>query len=315
MAYENILQRFTSPRINNLLAKAKITEVPLIVVEGGDDIQFYDRLAKICNKKINVKPVETIDSYSEGCEEVINLVKDIQDTLADDESYLKYFLGIIDKDIRDLRNSLPDHLLGLFSLNFYSLESHFISKYFIKEILYKITKVNEDLVTSSLIDLIYENANNNTVNFLKNVTLDCILNSLDPSYNAKFSFDQGIEQLFHNDVLRQEINNMEEELIQESIRLGFYRNIDLNFLKLYTKGKWLLKLFYINVFDEIGQLPSKCKGKTITQCQYCETNKDEKCLYGLYMNHQRGSFHNYVLKNFLDKEEVSYICNKINSLN
>ena len=48
---------------------------PVILVEGQDDIKFYDNIASLKRLSVGVQAIETIDGYSEGCEQVCNAMR------------------------------------------------------------------------------------------------------------------------------------------------------------------------------------------------------------------------------------------------
>ena len=90
-------------QISTLLAVALMSEEPLVIVEGVDDVEFYK---KITDNKINVKCSEVIinsenNKYKPGCDGVIKIVEDVQTLLERDPRLEKFFLGIIDADYRN----------------------------------------------------------------------------------------------------------------------------------------------------------------------------------------------------------------------
>ena len=134
-----LLTGLTLPTINNLLANAVITDRPLIVVEGKDDIQFYDTICERIDREFKITAVENINGYTEGCDKVIDLTSDIQSTLIEQPNLQRLYLGVIDKDVRDYRDtehfSTINGYLNLFILNYYSYESHYITRENIKKII------------------------------------------------------------------------------------------------------------------------------------------------------------------------------------
>ena len=57
---------------------------PVILVEGQDDIKFYDNIASLKRLSVGVQAIETIDGYSEGCEQVCNAMDEVASLIQKD---------------------------------------------------------------------------------------------------------------------------------------------------------------------------------------------------------------------------------------
>ena len=89
------------------LNAALMNQEPVVIVEGQDDIKFYDNIALLNGLVINVQPIENIEGYTEGCEKVIEAITEAQSLIKADIRLKRYIMGIIDKDARPFRNTLP----------------------------------------------------------------------------------------------------------------------------------------------------------------------------------------------------------------
>lgn len=66
---------------------------PVIIVEGQDDIKFYDNIATLNGLSVDVQAIETIDGYSEGCEQVCNAMNEVEAIFENDNRLKKYVMG------------------------------------------------------------------------------------------------------------------------------------------------------------------------------------------------------------------------------
>lgn len=317
MSLDNLIEsRISKPNIISLLTKAKMSEIPLIVVEGLDDIQFYSLLGQRCEKKFSFRAIENIENYSEGCDNVIEVTKDLQELFDKDETLLKFYLGIIDRDSKETRNELANlyYLKGLFILKYYSYESHGISKKIVKNIVLNMTSVNIELLTDDFIEMLYLRITTEVIKKLKDPTFESILTATVKNYNSNYSFSREIEEYLNNKELQILLEEKQLDISNELATKGIEYSNNLEFYKQYSKGKWLLKVFYTELFVSFDMLSQECKDGAIRQCQYCESNNFDKCLYKKTLTIQKGSFPNYVLKTIIDNEEVNYIIHRLNSL-
>ena len=86
---------------------AMMCNQPVILVEGQDDIKFYDNIATLEGLSVGVQAIENIADYSEGCEQVCNAMDEVETLIQNDNRLKKYVMGIIDRDVRQFLNNLP----------------------------------------------------------------------------------------------------------------------------------------------------------------------------------------------------------------
>ena len=99
---------------------------PYILVEGKDDIAFYENLVESIERDYIVKPIGRYKDSS-NCVAVIEFMQELDEVL-DREEHRKYFLGIIDGDARKQRDDFPKENSLLCILQYYSWESYFINR-------------------------------------------------------------------------------------------------------------------------------------------------------------------------------------------
>ena len=86
-----------------LLGIAIQTNTPFVLVEGKDDPQVYYRIAKKANKEIDIYPINTIEEYASGCDNVIKALHKLQAKFEERDENIHRILGIIDRDVRPYR--------------------------------------------------------------------------------------------------------------------------------------------------------------------------------------------------------------------
>ena len=130
----------------------KKKKIPYILVEGKDDIAFYENIVESIDKDYVVKPIGRYKNSS-NCIAVIEFMEELDGVLNKDE-HRQYFLGIIDGDARKQRDDFPPENSLLYILQYYSWESYFISK----EVVFKSIKnflKTRRLLSDETIDVLY----------------------------------------------------------------------------------------------------------------------------------------------------------------
>jgi DNA-binding Xre family transcriptional regulator len=309
----------TKPSLNTLFANARMTNRPLTIVEGVDDIQFYDRLSLKIQKKFKIVAIENINSYSEGCRQVLKATIDFQEKLHDEEINLRYFLAIIDKDVTDFRNQ-SINMPGLFTLKYYSYETHFLTAYNLSSTIKFITAVTDDLLDQQLIVEIDENLKSELLSQLFYFSLEALKNSIDPYYNALIGYKTipntddkvTVELLLNNTELIQklELKKSELDIFANGLQIeSTYEN-----LKKICKGKWLLVAYSKALNKRIKSLKEDCKSQAIQQCQFCSNSTYEKCLYKTKVTYQDSQLKE-IIQYKIDIVEVDYILDRMRFLN
>ncbi len=260
--------------IDEILNESIITGVPAIIVEGIDDITIYDEIASKVSFDVEIYAVENIDGYTEGCEQVISAIENLNTLPSSSYELSNHILGIIDKDVRDYRQDIPE-VEPLLVLNYYSIESHFISRIVIANILNLTCKVNRDLVTEKLCDLIMSEIEIKLL-ALYYFSLESLRKSLEPGYSASFSYSYSSGRI-HDIQVKQEILAKQHDLDRFAASHGLTPCIDT--LKGISKGKWLLDVFSFELLVSINGLQARCKESAIDSCKFCITQAFDKCLY------------------------------------
>lgn len=174
--------------LSDTIAAAMMCHEPVVIVEGQDDIKFYDNIASLNGLDIEARAIETIDGYTEGCEHVIEAMDEAQGLFNNDPRLKQYVIGIIDRDVRQFRGTVPiiDNLLVL---KYYSYETHLITDTTIKKLIEQLTKVHSSLVTNDVVSFIrneYEQQDDELYYF----SLEALKCSCDASYNADIQYGE-----------------------------------------------------------------------------------------------------------------------------
>ncbi|WP_066152733.1 hypothetical protein [Aliarcobacter cryaerophilus] len=113
---------------DELLTESIMSKTPIIIVEGIDDIQIYEDIVLSLNRDIEVYASENllISDGKSGTNGVKTCLKKIYDN-SNGIDFSKFIMGIIDRDASYYRRD-PLDIKGLFILNLYSIESHFVNK-------------------------------------------------------------------------------------------------------------------------------------------------------------------------------------------
>jgi hypothetical protein len=99
--------------LEDCFAKAIMDKTPIVIVEGKDDRQIYQRIANAINVDLSVYQVNEFEEFGPGCYNVIAAFTRIQPKYGENERNIKWVAGIIDRDSRPYRGQLP-LLTGLF---------------------------------------------------------------------------------------------------------------------------------------------------------------------------------------------------------
>ena len=146
--------------LDEVLNEAIMTKTPCVIVEGVDDIPVYDGIINSSDRNVEVIAIEVIEGYSKGCDQVVEATKKLSETIEFSYDPADYVLGIIDKDVRDFREELPENRL-LLVLDVYSIESHFVNPEVIEDVIRICTKSSSDMNTQELRNHIFLKCSNN----------------------------------------------------------------------------------------------------------------------------------------------------------
>ncbi len=319
--------------VDELINLAIMGKEPLVIVEGIDDIPIYENIlvsidrdfevfasenlpkisSQVCSKlykyswriaefKINGKSFAKSNNGKEGCLGVIDAVEEIQ-KYSEGYDYSKYILGIIDKDVHDYKNTIPQ-LDGIFLLKYYSIESHYVNKEVIPQIINYTTLASYKLIDDFLINRIYIKLLSE-LSKMYYISLEALKNACCNDYNSEFRYKpdsyEGIIKHpdFEQKYISIESKKEELDIFADSKSIT---NNEENLLKI-VKGKWYLENFLFLLGKELKELKNYCKNNAITQCQYCSLDKHRKCLYKV------NSYNSEQIKKLIFKNE------KLSSLN
>ncbi|WP_350313597.1 DUF4435 domain-containing protein [Dickeya fangzhongdai] len=290
--------------IGEVLNEAIMTNTPAVIVEGIDDVKIYDDICKSLNDDYFVLPIECIDGYSEGNEQVIKAMNFISSLPVSTYNYHKYTIGIIDKDVRDYRGELPENDL-VFPLFYYSMESHFINKTVLKKLLSEFTRMTNDLLADDLIDYLYSSITSD-FDDLYLLSLEALKGAIDNEYVSEFSYSFN-EGRVTNNVDIEKVRNKRLALLSFAEDMNIDYSIES--IKKIAKGKWIIYLFCFLLEKKVHSLPDKCHSHEIASCRTCVADI-QKCLYKL----RDGITHRTLRTtsfNITDSDDFSYVKNRL----
>ncbi|CBK79371.1 hypothetical protein CC1_04430 [Coprococcus catus GD/7] len=282
---------------------AFMNKQPVVLVEGQDDIKFYDNIATLNEKTVDVQAIEMIDGYAEGCEHVCNAMDEISLLIQNDSRLKGYAIGIIDKDVRDYLNEVPSND-NLLILKYYSYETHLITDVTIKRLIEQLTKVPGSLITDHVIDIIKQGFSNQSRE-LYYFSLEALKKRVDASYQANVEYGEKGGALIGRG------GEYKWGLIAHKVTIldqfASRYNINPENLKLIVKGKWYLEAWCDYLIKKVRELHSLC-GTEIPKCKYCDAGNEQKCLWRVSSTFQREQIKSLLYsRQFIDKDEVKYI--------
>lgn len=265
-----------SYEISEIYIQSIMTKTPTIIVEGIFDLQIYDNIFNKNSNCAEIIAIEIINGYSSGSREVIRAMDEIYQLQHSNTDKSNFICGIIDKDVRDFRNEIPENEL-IFVLKEYSIESHFVHPETAKEIIRLSTRSTSNLLTNDLINNIMSKIES-SFDLLYLASIDSLMKAIKEDYASDFSYSLNIGRLKDEQI--------KNKLIQKSNELNTYANeLGISFtietLKKISKGKWILFCFCESLKKEIEKLRILCAENQITPCQYNKNPNDNEhnCLY------------------------------------
>ncbi len=295
--------------IEELLTTALIIDKPMIIVEGSDDIKVYENLVERLNREYDVYAIENINNYTEGCDEVIRAIKDLQQKINENDRNEKYILGIIDADVRLFRNSIPN-LKGLLVLKYYSFESHFITRSNLKILIGEITNNGNKTISNEVLDYC-ESDLEQILKELYYYSLEALKNALIENYNSVIGYSDKPGLLYsghHWTKIKKKKRNLDYFAKKHSLKY------DLKTLKRISKGKWLVFYYSSSILNKLKTLKDACKDNKIPQCQFCKKSKHNKCLRKLNSSYNVDLIQKKLL-NYYDNNELKYVNDRLLLLN
>lgn len=297
-------------RIEELYTEAIMSEVPMIVVEGADDIAFYERLSLDIGKNTYVIAVENIYGYKAGCDDVIKAIEEVEPMIVNRDINEKYIRGIIDKDSRFYRHEIPS-LKCLFILDYYSFESHLANRHGLMIILPKLCGISEKMIDDRIIRYLEKDLIK-TFEQLFYISLEALKSACIRGYDGIFKYGQTSGRVFGKDNLGNMLPQLETKK-EELYEFAQVYDITISDLRKIAKGKGYIHVYAQSILNNIQKLSNECKKNTIQTCQYCKAGKFEKCMYKITKNFQLGQVINLLLCEY-DENEIWYIKEELRKL-
>lgn len=258
---------------DEILNEAIMSETPMIVVEGVDDISIYEGVCHQLDKYCEVVAVQNLKGMSEGNRGVIDFIKSLLELNYEGELD-KYILGVIDRDARYYRGEVVD-VPAILMLKWYSMESHFITRQAIRCVAEQCTRMQPKLLTHELIEVLYEKLIEHIMP-LYYMSLECLKKACVRDYDSVASYKMNVQHL-KNIGAFEVIVERKDSLDEFASQIGVTN--DLEGLLNICKGKWLIGELSKFMICEIKNLKAKCLRNEIEKCQFCHSGNNELCLY------------------------------------
>jgi hypothetical protein len=297
--------------LDEVITSAIMSSTPAIIVEGKDDVKFYQMLASEIDKEIEVYAVENFEDFGQGCNSVIDAITYLQYKINEKPENVNYVLGIIDRDARFFRNEIPTGLKGLFILKYYSYESHFITRNNLIKLISFLTNIGVSNIPHNIISYIEEPVKSN-LNELYYVSLEALKNACELQYKGEIGYSAKPGKVSNETSRRRLLRGIlkkKDELDTFAKEL----NITPDDLLFISKGKWVLHTFCESALKKIKELEQACSNGIIDKCQFCKTGNFKKCLWRVNFNCQIDAA-TQILLNWIDIDEVRYIIDKLGQL-
>lgn len=292
---------------SELLQAAIMGDMPLVIVEGYDDVRLYEEFAKQSEIECDVMASENILTCKEGCEGVISNIDAIE-SVAGHTDISKHVVGIIDRDARFFRNEMPQSK-ALLILNLYSIESHFVGEETVRRILTSVLNASDSQIESLDISKIYGEIVERLMGVYE-VSLEALKKACVRGYAAEAGYADKIRSVFQSGAYTR-IMQKQEELNAYATSLNIQRT--WQDLTVICKGKWLLDLFCDHLHEYISQLPHLCASNKISQCQFCTAGTSKKCLYRWRENYNSGHLRG-MARGYVDLPDFTYIRGRLETL-
>ena len=285
-----------------LLNRAIQLSKSFLLVEGKDDPQIYARIAEKADKQVDIFPVNMVEDYASGCDNVIKAIDRLQPKFDERPENEHLVLGIIDRDSRSYRPLQEDEinyqtLKSLFILKYYSIETYFATRNNLKKLIEKLTYLSANQITDEILDFVEDNFQNYT-NSLYFISLEALKNACIENYQNEVGYDDNVKDSRKIQYLDSKLNTKKTDLenFTES------KNIKIQDLKLICKGKWYLSIYILTTNHQIKSLAQQCKDENavIPKCTVCEIDT-ESCQYKYKDGYQTSGLENDILE-YIDEE-------------
>lgn len=269
-------------QIEEALTAAIMTNTPLILVEGIDDIPIYEAVAKAAGlRSYQVKKADLFDcSPAGGCDGVLACVQILQNKWQERNDIGLYFIAFIDADLQPFKEKWGEikSLKGLFVLDWYAIEAYFIAPYYIQRLLCYLTRLPED---STQLIAAFEQINQHWQHLQEDLflfALDALQKELQPNPT---SISKSSAQINSNQypIVVENLKNRRVELV------NFGHSQNLNFskeqiIKRCLRSKDLIIFWIKALFCAKEQRISSCNTNGLPVCENCQTTQNyTNCYY------------------------------------
>lgn len=287
---------------------ALMIKEPIVIVEGQDDVKFYNNIAEIGEISVDVQAIEMIDGYAEGCEQVCKAIDKVEELIENDERVKKYVVGIIDRDVRQYLGELPEKN-NLLVLKYYSYETHLITDITIKKMLEVLTKASGEMITDEVINWLKNKFKEQSSKEIYYFSLEALKKRMDNTYESEIQY--GARGGAVIGCGRQHMWAKIAPKIDELDEFAVSQNISIEDLKYIVKGKWFLDSWCDFLIEISKKLKDLC-GINLPKCRYCIAGIENKCLWKYSSKFQIEQIKSMLCtKEFIDIEEVKYISDYI----
>ncbi|MDI1258601.1 DUF4435 domain-containing protein [Aquabacterium sp.] len=289
---------------DELLNLAIMSKTPYVIVEGVDDLRIYEGVANSANIVCEIYSVDMLEGLSGGNDGVVQALKNIEAlAMPAGKSAGQYIVGIIDRDAKYFRGEIPA-LASIFSLNYYSIESHFVNKFSIRSVVNRLTR------SPSAIEIDVESIYLRVEEKVYDVyyfSLDALKGAVDPGYQSIIGYSSSVGRRKDKKTIA-DLQLRKADL--DAFAAVFRLTPKIDSLRLFVKGKWLLTVYAEELFFEIEQLVSKCKNSAILQCRVCKYDNRAPCLFQMRDGLNKKSLYT-ILQDFFEMPEFEYIRDKL----
>lgn len=297
--------------IEETLTECIMSGIPTILVEGIDDISFYENISMTIDKEVSIQAIENIEGYGQGCEEVERAINDIQEEIHANTQLKKLIMGIIDKDTRYYKGEVPN-MSCLFVLEYYSYESHLTTSYSLKKLISILTQVSEKMVDDRAIEFMLQGLADK-YDKLYYISLEALKGRCEAGYIPVKRYKEEPGNIFSKGALGfvwPQIEVKKEELD----KFAEEKQITREDIKYVAKGKWLLYVYCNHIIERAYLLKDAC-GNLIKSCKYCDSGNKTKCLWRTSANFQIPQLKNLLTSPMMfDENELMYIKDRIKLL-
>ena len=291
---------------------AYMINVPVVFVEGREDIKTYQEICDSTEKKCLVLAIEMFSAKG-GCDGLIGIFDSHKDFFEKKPEIKSCVLGIIDRDSRDFRDTIPKCDI-LFLLKYYSIESHFVTEFHFTHLVREITSYPGRLAkkdSRELFERIICIDDKELIN-LYYASLESLKKLCYKDYESTVCYSTSFGKILNCEDVKNSLASKMDSLNTFASSKGITCQFE-DILRI-CKGKWFLRYFIRKTKSLIDGLPEMCKEKKVEQCQYCKCMDYEKCLYKKNAKNYDENILEGMLKREIRFEGFNYIRNRIGCL-